>query len=492
MGNPVEHYATDWKAKLMQYKMLIDGNWTDALDGETWQVVNPATEAPVAAVPFGGAAEVEAAIDAADRALPAWSGMTAYERGAILRDVADALRSRADELAPIMTAECGKPLGEAKGEWGACADLFDWFAEEGKRAYGRAIPARKADKRLLSLPQPLGVVATITAWNFPAYLLARKWAGALAAGCTIVGRPSELTPMSAMALASVMVEAGIPRGVVNLVNGEPGVMGAALLADPRVRKLSFTGSQRVGQLLMRGAAAGIKKLGMELGGSAPVLVFADSDMQWAAQQGVMAKFRNNGQVCISPTRFYVEQPALEDFLDAAKVETEKLVVGDGMRAEVTNGPMVSAAGRDKVERFVADALGKDAALVCGGARPPIERGYFYQPTVLTDVTSAMQIGCDEVFGPVMAVSAFQTVDEALRLANATPYGLAGYVMTRDLSTATRCYEGLDFGIVGVNDMVPATAEAPFGGSKTSGFGREGGQEGLYEYMEQKFVSIGVG
>ena len=361
----------------MQYKMLIDGNWTDAFNGESWQVVNPATEAPVAAVPFGGAAEVEAAIDAADRALPAWQRMTAYERGAILRDVADALRSRSDELAPIMTAECGKPLGEAKGEWGACADLFDWFAEEGKRAYGRTIPARKADKRLLSLPQPLGVVATITAWNFPAYLLARKWAGALAAGCTIVGRPSELTPMSAMALANVMVEAGMPRGVVNLVNGEPGEMGAALLADPRVRKLSFTGSQRVGQILMRQAAAGIKKLGMELGGSAPVLVFADSDMQWAAQQGVVAKFRNNGQVCISPTRFYVEQPALEDFLDAAKVETEKLVVGDGMRAEVTNGPMVSAAGRDKVERFVTDALGKDAALVCGGARPPIERGYFF-------------------------------------------------------------------------------------------------------------------
>ncbi len=475
----------------MQYKMLIDGNWTEARDGDTWQVVNPASEAPVATVPFGGAAEVEAAIDAAQRALPGWGALTAYERGAILRDIADALRSRVDELAPIMTAECGKPLGEAKGEWGACADLFDWYAEEGKRAYGRTIPARKHDKRLLSLPQPLGVVATITAWNFPAYLLARKWAGALAAGCTIVGRPSELTPMSAMALANVMVEAGIPRGVVNLVNGEPQTMGAALLADARVRKLSFTGSQRVGQILMRAAADGIKKLGMELGGSAPVLVFADADMQWAAQQGVMAKFRNNGQVCISPTRFYVEQPALEDFLDAVKVETEKLVVGDGMRAEVTNGPMVSRAGRDKVERFVTDALSKSAALVCGGARPPIERGYFYQPTVLTDVTSAMQIGCDEVFGPVMAVSAFHTLDEALHLANATPYGLAGYVMTRNLSTATRCYEGLDFGIIGVNDMVPATAEAPFGGSKNSGFGREGGQEGLYEYMEQKFVSIGI-
>ena len=475
----------------MQYKMLIDGNWTDAADGGAWHVHNPATEERIATVPFGGADEVTAAIDAAHRALPAWQAMTAYDRGAILRDIADAIRGQIDALAPIMTAECGKPLGEAAGEWGACADLFDWFAEEGKRAYGRTIPARKADKRLLSLPQPLGVVATITAWNFPAYLLARKWAGALAAGCAIVGRPSELTPMSAMALANVMVEAGIPRGVVNLVNGDPQAMGAAMLSDPRVRKLSFTGSQRVGQILMRQAADGIKKLSLELGGSAPVLVFADCDMEWAAQQGALAKFRNNGQVCISPTRFYVQQPALEDFLDAVKSETEKLVVGDGMNAGVTNGPMVTAAGRDKVETFVGDALDKGAALVAGGARPDMERGHFYMPTVLTDVTASMQIGCDEVFGPVMAVSAFNSLDEALSLANATPYGLAGYVMARDMTTATRAYEGLDFGIIGVNDMVPATAEAPFGGVKSSGFGREGGQEGLQEYMERKFVSIGL-
>ena len=472
-------------------KMLIDGEWLDAADGGTWQVVNPATEQPVAAVPFGGAEETTRAIAAAHEALPRWQRMTAYERCAILRDIAAALRARVDELAPIMTAECGKPLGEAKGEWGACADLFDWFAEEGKRAYGRTIPARNAGKRLLVIPQPVGVVATITAWNFPAYLLARKWAGALAAGCAIVGRPSEMTPLCAMALANVMVEAGIPAGVVNLVNGEPQIMGETILSDPRVQKLSFTGSQRVGQILMRGAAAGIKKLSLELGGSAPVLVFADSDMEWAARQGVMAKFRNNGQVCISPTRFYVEQPALEDFLDAVKTETDKLVVGDGMLAQVTNGPMVSGAGRDKVEQFVEDALEKRASLVAGGGRPAIEHGYFYQPTVLTDVTSDMQIGCDEVFGPVMAVSTFSTVAEALELANATPYGLAGYVLTNDLSTATRVYEGLEFGIIGVNDLAPATAEAPFGGIKTSGFGREAGQEGLSEYMAPKFVSIGL-
>ena len=426
----------------MKYKMLIDGKWSDAADGATWQVVNPAREAPVAGVPYGGAEEATKAIAAAHEALPRWKAMTAYERCAILRDIADALRSRADELAPIMTAECGKPLGEARGEWGACADLFDWFAEEGKRAYGRTIPARKVGKRLLSLPQPLGVVATITAWNFPAYLLARKWAGALAAGCTVVGRPSELTPMSAMALVNVMVEAGIPPGVVNLINGDPQIMGETIMRDPRVRKVSFTGSQRVGQILMRQAADGIKKLGMELGGSAPVLVFADAEMSWAAEQGVMAKFRNNGQVCISPTRFYVEQPALEDFLDAVKTETEKLVVGDGMLEGVTNGPMVSRAGRDKVEHFVEDALARNASLITGGGRPNIEKGYFYQPTVLTDVTADMQIGCDEVFGPVMAVSTFSSIDEALQLANDTPYGLAGYVMTKDLSTATRVYEGL--------------------------------------------------
>jgi len=475
----------------MQYKMLIDGKWLDAADGGQWQVVNPASEEAVAEVPYGGAEDAARAIAAAQGALPAWQALTAYDRGAILRDIADALRAKTEELAPIMTAECGKPIGEARGEWGACADLFDWFAEEGKRAYGRTIPARKAGKRLLVIPQPVGVVATITAWNFPAYLLARKWAGALAAGCAIVGRPSELTPMSAMALVNVMQEASIPAGVVNLINGDPQSMGEAIMRDPRVRKLSFTGSQRVGQILMRQAADGIKKLGMELGGSAPVLVFADADMEWAAAQGVMAKFRNNGQVCISPTRFYVEQPALEEFLDAVKTETEKLVVGNGMNEAVTNGPMVSRAGRDKVEQFVADAVSKHAAVVAGGGRPDIEKGYFYQPTVLTDVTSDMQIGCDEVFGPVMAVSTFATVDEALRLANDTPYGLAGYVMTKDLSTATRVYEGLEFGIVGVNDMVPATAEAPFGGVKTSGFGREGSQEGLYEYMAQKFVSIGL-
>lgn len=476
----------------MQYKMLINGEWRDAVDGGTWDVVNPATEEVIATVPFGAATEADQAIEAAYEAQPKWAAMTAYERAAILRDTADLIRSRVDELAPIMTRECGKPLGEARGEWGACADLFEWFAEEGKRAYGRTIPARKHGKRLLVIPQPVGVVATITAWNFPAYLPVRKWAGALAAGCTVVGRPSELTPMSAMALVNIMAEAGFPSGVINLINGKPAEQGAAILANPRVRKVSFTGSQRVGQILMRQAADNIKKLSLEMGGSAPVLVFGDVDMDWAAQQAVTAKFRNSGQVCISPTRFYVEKPAMEAFLDAVKQKSEALVVGNGLEANVTNGPLVTPAGLEKVETFVQDALQKNATLITGGQRPKnLSAGYFYQPTVLTNITPLMRISCDEVFGPVMAVTPFQTVEEALQLANDTPFGLAGYAMTKDLSTAIKVYEGLEFGIVGINDLVPATAEGPFGGIKESGIGREGSQEGLYEYMETKFVSIGL-
>lgn len=477
----------------MHYQMLIDGAWVDARNGGRWTVVNPATEEPIGDVPFGSADDANAAIEAAYHAQPGWAAMTAYERGAILRRAAEMIRARVDdELAPIMTRECGKVLSEAKGEWGACADLFDWFAEEGKRAYGRTIPARRGNKRLMSIPTPIGVVATITAWNFPAYLPARKWSGALAAGNTVVARPSELTPMSAMALVNVLVEAGLPPGVLNLVNGEPESIGQAFLQSPYVDKISFTGSQRVGQVLMRGAADGIKRLSLELGGSAPVLVFDDVDVEAAAKQAVMAKFRNNGQVCISPTRFYAQQNIYEDFMDAAKAEIEKLVVGDGMTTGVTTGPLVTAAGRAKVETFVHDAVQKGARVVTGGQRPPeLAQGYFFQPTLLTGVTGVMKVSCEEIFGPVMPVSPFSTLEEGLQLANDTPFGLAGYAFTRDLNTAIKVYEGLRFGIVGVNDLVPATAEGPFGGMKQSGWGREGSEEGLFEYMDTKFVSIAM-
>lgn len=476
----------------MQYRMLINGEWQDARSGQTWDVVNPATEEIIASVPFGGAEEAEAAISAAHEAQPGWAAMTAYERGAILRRAADLLRERLDELAPIMTRECGKPLAEARGEWNACADLFDWFAEEGKRAYGRTIPARRGEKRLMAIPMPMGVVATITAWNFPAYLPARKWSGALAAGCTVVGRPSELTPMSAMALVNVLVEAGMPTGVVNLVNGDPVSIGQAFLQSPYVDKISFTGSQRVGQILMRGAADQIKHLSLELGGSAPVLIFDDVDVRDAAQRAVTAKFRNNGQVCISPARFYVQAGIYDEFLAAVRELSGQLVLGDGLQPGVTNGPLVTANGRNNVEAFVQDAVHKGAQVVAGGTRPAgLERGYFFEPTVLANVNPLMRVTCEEVFGPVMPVYKFNTLEEALQMANNTPFGLAGYVLTRDLSRATRAYEGLRFGIVGVNDLVPATAEGPFGGVKQSGWGREGAQEGLHEYLDTKFVSIGL-
>ena len=476
----------------MHYRMLINGEWQDARSGQTWDVVNPATEETIASVPFGGAEEAEAAISAAHEAQPGWAAMTAYERGAILRRAADLLRERLDDLAPIMTRECGKPLAEARGEWNACADLFDWFAEEGKRAYGRTIPARRGEKRLMAIPMPVGVVATITAWNFPAYLPARKWSGALAAGCTVVGRPSELTPMSAMALVNVLVEAGMPAGVVNLVNGDPASIGQAFLQSPYIDKISFTGSQRVGQILMRGAADQIKHLSLELGGSAPVLIFDDVDVRDAAQRAVTAKFRNNGQVCISPARFYVQAGIYDEFLAAVRELSGQLVLGDGLQPGVTNGPLVTANGRNNVEAFVQDAVQKGAQVVAGGARPAgLERGYFFEPTVLANVSPLMRVTCEEVFGPVMPVYKFNTLEEALQMANNTPFGLAGYVLTRDLSRATRAYEGLRFGIVGVNDLVPATAEGPFGGVKQSGWGREGAQEGLYEYLDTKFVSIGL-
>ena len=476
----------------MRYEMLIDGEWREAIGGGRWAVTNPATEETFVEVPYGDAADAEAAIVAAAAALSSWRARSVYERCAILARVGEAILDRLDELAPIMTQECGKPLAEARGEWMATAYHFEWFAEEGKRAYGRVIPPRNLGKRYLVIRQPVGVVASITAWNFPALLASRKWAPALAAGCTVIGRPSELTPLCSMAIANLLVEAGLPPGVLNLVNGDPAAQGAAFLASPQVAKVSFTGSQRVGRILMEGAAQNLQRLSLELGGSAPVLVCEDVDIDWAAAQAIAAKYRNNGQVCISPSRFYVQEPIYEDFLEATAAAADRLVLGNGLEQGVTTGPMVTAAGREKVQDFVADALEKGAQLVTGGARPAsLEQGYFYEPTVMAQVTPAMKLGCDEVFGPVLAASTFETLDEGLALANSTPFGLAGYVLTHDMTTAVRAYEGLEFGIVGVNDLTPATPEAPFGGVKQSGFGRESGQEGLEGYLEPKLVSLGL-
>jgi len=474
---------------LQQY---IAGEWVNASNGHTWDVRNPATEDVIATVPFGDTTDARAALEAAKAAFPSWSAKPPYERGAILIKAANMLRERADEFAPIMTRECGKPLIESRGEWMASADLLEWFAEEGKRVYGRTIPSRRANKRVIVLHQPVGVIATITAWNFPAWLLARAWGAALAAGCTVVGRPSELTPMSAMALTNVLIDAGLPPGVLNLVNGDPETMGAEFLRNPICRKISFTGSTRVGRLLMQGASQNITRLSLELGGSAPVLVFPDVDLDWAAKQSVASKFRNNGQVCVAPQRFYVHNDVHEQFLDKVHDLVSALKVGNGLDKETNLGPLVTAMQRDKVEALTVDAVAKGATVVVGGSRPS-ERahGYFFEPTVLTGIGPDMRIAREEVFGPVMPVVPFHSVEEALALANDTEYGLAAYVMTHDLNTSIRMYEGLEFGIVGVNDMLPTATEAPFVGMKQSGVEREQGSEGLHKYLETKMVSIAL-
>lgn len=472
----------------MQFKQYIDGQWCEASNGHTWDVINPATEDVIATVPFGNADDARAALEAASRAQPAWAERPVYERANILKKAADLLRERADELAPILTQESGKPLTEGRGEWISTSDLLEWFAEEGKRAYGRTIPNRRQGKRSLVVYHPLGVIASITAWNFPAWLLGRVWGAALAAGCAVVGRPSELTPMTAMALVNILVEAGVPAGVLNLVNGEPDSIGQEFLSNRICRKISFTGSVRVGKLLMQGAAQNVTRLSLELGGSAPVIVFPDTNLEAAVRQTVASKFRNNGQVCVAPQRIYVHKDVYEGFIDRSAEMIKALKVGNGMDKGTNVGPLISAKQRERVEAMVTEAVGQGALAVTGGKR--VEgKGYFYEPTLLTNLQPDMRIVNEEIFGPVMPVVQFNTADEALAYANASNYGLAAYVFTNDLNTAIKMYEGLEAGIIGINNLLPTATEAPFGGFKESGLGREQGHEGLMNFLETKFVSF---
>lgn len=473
------------------HAQLIDGAWTDALGGQTWDVLDPATEEPIARVPFGDAEDCTSAIDAAARAFPAWSARTPYERGAILRAAADLMRARAPELGRVTTRESGKPLVEAVGEWKVAADLFDWYSEEGKRAYGRTIPSRVPSRRHLVIRQPMGVVGVITAWNFPAYNPARAVAAALAAGCTVVARPSEFTPLTAMAMAAILVEAGVPAGAFNLVNGDAASMGQAMLDHPELRKISFTGSTRVGRILMDGASRTFTRLALELGGNAPVLIFPGVDVEAIARAAAAARYRNNGQVCVAPQRFLVHRDVHDAFAERVAPHVAALRVGHGLEPETRVGPLINARQRDRVEALVQRAQGEGASVVAGGRRPEhLARGYFFEPTVLAGVRPEMAVFGEEIFGPVMPIVPFADTDEAIALANATPYGLAAYVFTRDLGTATRAYERLDFGMVGVNEWTAHATEAPFGGRKASGLGHESGAEGLDEYLEKKLVTLG--
>ena len=474
------------------YKQYIDGDWVDAGSGGTWKVINPATEDVVREVPFGDGGDCKAAIDAAARAFPGWSSRTAYERAGILRKAADVMRERAGALAKTTVEECGKPMAQAKGEWVIAADLFEWFSEECKRAYGRTIPSRRPGKRLLVLKQPIGVVGIITAWNFPAYNTSRAWAAALAAGCTVVARPSELTPLTAMEMTNILVEAGIPAGVMNLINGEPESMGQMMLDHSDCRKISFTGSVRVGRILLDGASRTFTRLSLELGGNAPVLIFPDADVNALAKSAVGIKYRNAGQVCTSPQRFLIHREVCDQFVERLIPNVEALAVGDGLRPETDVGPMINATQRERVEAMVADARGKGVEVLTGGGRPEgFAKGYFYQPTVLTQVDPSVPIYNEEIFGPVMPLATFEDTDQVIEVANRTPYGLASYVWTNDLKTAVRCYEGLEFGMVGVNDWAVAATEGPFPGWKQSGIGHESGQEGLDNYLETKLVNLGV-
>ncbi|MEQ8821739.1 MAG: NAD-dependent succinate-semialdehyde dehydrogenase [Sumerlaeia bacterium] len=475
----------------MIFKQYIDGEWADAANGGTWEVINPATEGSIATVPFGDRADAAAAIAAAERAFSAWSGKTVYERAEVLMKTSHLIRERLEELHPINTAESGKTIGDSKGDWLAAAALFEWFAEEGKRAYGRTIPARKPGKRLIVLRQPIGVVGTITAWNFPAYNTARAWSAALAAGCTVVGRPSEYTPMTAMAMVNLMVEAGIPAGVMNLINGEPGPMGQEMMENVACRKVHFTGSTRVGRLLMDGASKTMTRLSLECGGNAPVLIFPDADMDLVTKGLASAKCRNVGQVCISPQRFLVHGDVHDEFVERVLPQFGELKVGDGSDPATTVGPLINARQRDRVEELVAKTRDEGATVQAGGKRPDdLHRGYFYEPTLMTGVTPESTLFREEVFGPVLPVTRFEDADEVIALANKTEYGLASYVFTRDLATAIRAAEGLEFGIVSVNDWSSSTIEGPFPGWKQSGQGAECGQEGLEEYLETKLVGIG--
>ena len=473
------------------YKQYIDGAWVDANDGGTWDLINPATEDVIAQIPFGGASDATAAIDAAAAAFPLWSTKTAYERADILKRAAEWIRARIDELGAITTEECGKPLRESTAEWTTGANLYEWYAEEAKRHYGRVIPARKPDRRILVTHHPIGVVGSISAWNFPVYNLARSWAAALAAGCTVVGRPSEFTPRSAMLLATALIEAGIPRGVINVINGDAEAMGNVMLNDPRLRHISFTGSTRVGKLLMDGASKTVTRLSLELGGNAPVLIFPDVDVTEAAKQSVSFKIRNAGQVCIAPQRFFVHASIAEEFIEKATHAASNLRVGSGLQASSDLGPMINARQRERVEAMVSHAAAHGAHITTGGSRPESHpRGYFYSPTVVANVDPNMPLYRDEIFGPVMPVIPFTDIDEVIARANDTEYGLVAYASTNDLKLSQKLISELEYGMIAINDWLPSTPEAPFGGMKMSGVGRVCGEEGLAEFLDPKTVYIG--
>ena len=468
----------------------MDGRPLLAADGAVLAVTNPATGETVGRVPALGPAEVEQAIAAAARALPAWRARTAKERAVVLRRWSELLLAHGDDVALLMTLEGGKPLAEAKGEVAYAASFLEWFGEEAKRIDGQVIPSHKAGTHIVVLREPVGVAAAITPWNFPAAMIARKIAPALAAGCAMVAKPAVETPFTALAIAKLGERAGLPAGVLNIVTGAGTKIGAVLTASPTVRALSFTGSTATGRLLMAQCAPTVKRLALELGGNAPFLVFDDADLERAIEGALVSKYRNTGQTCVCANRFLVQDGIYDAFAARLTERVRALQVGDGREPGVQQGPLISAAALAKVEAHVADALGQGAKLLCGGRRHA-RGGNFYEPTVLAEATPAMRCAREETFGPVAPLFRFRDEAEAIRLANDTEFGLAGYLYTRDLGRAFRVAEALEVGMIGVNEGLISTEVAPFGGVKQSGLGREGSRHGIEEYVEIKYVLLGV-
>jgi succinate-semialdehyde dehydrogenase / glutarate-semialdehyde dehydrogenase len=474
---------------LLKQQCYINGSWLDADSGATIDVTNPATGEKLGTIPKMGTSETRQAIEAAHVALPAWRAKTAKERAAILRKWFELIMTNQDDLAMIMTAEQGKPLAESKGEIAYAASFIEWFAEEGKRVYGDTIPGHTADKRIVVIKEPIGVCAAITPWNFPAAMITRKAGPALACGCTMVVKPATSTPFSALALALLGERAGIPAGVLSVITGSAAQIGTEMSSNPIVKKLTFTGSTEIGKQLTAQCAATMKKVSMELGGNAPFIVFDDADLDAAVEGAVASKYRNTGQTCVCTNRLLVQAGVYDQFTAKLAAAVAKMKVGDGLKGDVQQGPLIDMAAVAKMEEHINDALSKGARLVMGGNRHPLG-GSFFEPTIICDVTSEMLVAKEETFGPLAPVFRFDTEAEAIQMANDTEFGLASYFYTRDIGRVWRVSEGLEYGMVGINTGLVSTEVAPFGGVKESGIGREGSKYGIEEFLEIKYLCMG--
>jgi succinate-semialdehyde dehydrogenase / glutarate-semialdehyde dehydrogenase len=476
-------------SELFRQQAYIAGRWCEADNGTSFRVINPATGEVLAQVPDMGGAETRRAIEAAKAAWPEWRRKPARERAGLLRKWHDLMMTNLDDLATLMTAEQGKPLAESKGEISYAASFIEWFAEEGKRVYGDTIPSPWNDRRLVVVKEPVGVCCAITPWNFPAAMITRKAGPALAAGCTMVAKPAESTPLSAFALAVLAERAGIPAGVFNVLTGDPKSIGGEMTSNPDVRKITFTGSTEVGRLLMRQSADTIKKISLELGGNAPLIVFDDADLDAAVEGAIISKFRNTGQTCVCANRLYVQDRVYDAFAEKLVAAVARLKVGNGFEPEVAQGPLIDEAAVEKVEEHIADAVSKGACVLLGGKRHSLG-GTFFEPTVLGDVTSKMKVAREETFGPVAPLFRFVKDEDVVQLSNDTEFGLASYFYSRDVGRIWRVAEGLEYGMVGINTGLISTEVVPFGGVKQSGLGREGSHYGIDEFIEVKYLCIG--